>query len=109
MTDPKKRLEEIFFNYHIRGCKLSDKKSNEICNISKEDDIKTILKEFVHKDNLPKKIDIVTVIVDELVRYRTDERFKFNARMSGKNWTMANWLAKAIRKLIVRRPKCINK
>ena len=61
-------------------------------------------------DRLAKKIydsieidadEIVTLITNEFVRYRSDEKFKFNARMSGKNWTIANWLAKAI---AVRKP-----
>lgn len=93
MIDPKKRLEEILNElidvYEVSGFLLVPDKY-----------LDKILKEFVHKDNLPTKTDIVTLIVDKMARYRTDKRFKFNARMSGKNWTLANWLAKAIRKLI---------
>ena len=38
----KAEIEEIFFDYHIRGCELADEKSNRICEQRKQQDIKEI-------------------------------------------------------------------
>lgn len=55
---------------------------------------------YIRKSKLPSKAKIIEIIIDELKKYKEDEKFKFNARMSGKIWTMANWLAKALSKKI---------
>jgi len=39
----KKDLEEIFYDYHIRGCKIGDRVSNRICDKAKERTIEQIL------------------------------------------------------------------
>ena len=49
---------------------------------------------------LPSKDDLIDIIVDELVKYGRSKRFKLNAKLAGKNWTLANWLAKTIAKRI---------
>ena len=34
--DIREKIKEIFFDYHIRGCQLVDKRSNDICNENKD-------------------------------------------------------------------------
>lgn len=36
-------LEELFFDYHVRGCMFADKKTNKMCNELKNKDIERIL------------------------------------------------------------------
>ena len=55
---------------------------------------------YIHKSKLTSKAEIIEIIIDELKKYKEDEKFKFNAKMSGKIWTTANWLAKALSKKI---------
>ena len=45
MNNPelREKIEEIFFDYHMRGCKLADEKTNKMCEQNKQEDIKTIL------------------------------------------------------------------
>ena len=39
----RKELEELFYDYHIRGCKIGDKVSNRICDKSKRRNYKNRL------------------------------------------------------------------
>ena len=39
----RKELEKLFYDYHIRGCKVGDRVSNRICDKAKEETIKQII------------------------------------------------------------------
>jgi len=60
MSKLKDKLEELFFDYHIRGCKPGDEISNKICDENKEQTIKEIITLFKQwaLELLPEKVDI---------------------------------------------------
>lgn len=84
----KKTINEILTEVYTTGLGdgIAGRTGGEII-IQAETEIKALYDED----------EIVTFIVDKLAEWQKNRRFKLNAKMSGKNWTIANWLAHALK------------
>lgn len=60
----REKIEKIFFDYHIRGCKLCDKETNDLCNSRKKYSIEELISAF--REEMPEKKEVIFTSYDAI-------------------------------------------
>ena len=78
----RESLEEMFFDYHIRGCELVNEKANAVCDASKAQDIGSIMQiiQGVEKDMYLKIKNLLYEVMED-TNYSTSTKSIFKARL----------------------------